>query len=112
MALSRLIPRIFQSHVLRPWILTRQDLHVSPANLAVPGKRRKKVDPALERAREDKRIKKLNKALRKMERKDRILRPLLELEVSPQLLKEQKQRQRGQIQVTEEEVKSNEIYSM
>lgn len=73
----------------------------------MPGKRKKRIDPILEKFKEDRKIKRLSKALKKMQKKDRIPKPLLEIEVSPHLIKEKDQRNRGS--VISEKVKEERI---
>lgn len=55
------------------------------ANIFAPAPPPKKVkrDPMQDRAREEKKKKRLSKALRKMDKKPRILKPMIELEVDP-----------------------------
>ncbi len=64
-------------------------LHASAVLSGLPGvKKRKKLDPAIIKMREERRKVRIDRALRKMAKKPRIPRPLLELEVSPDLVKE------------------------
>ena len=53
--------------------------------MPAPTKKKRRNDPMVERQRDERKKKKLTKALRKMERKPRILKPLLELEVDPNI---------------------------
>ena len=57
-------------------------MHATPAVFKAPGPRAKsKADPMVLKAREEKRQKRLRKALTKMERKDRLPKPLIENEL-------------------------------
>lgn len=55
---------------------------------AEPLKKKKKVDPAIIKAREDRRRKKLEKQIRKLEKNARQLKPIDELEVPLNLIDE------------------------
>lgn len=79
----------------------RNDLFASPVILAMPSKKRRKVDPILDKAKQDKRKKRIIKALRKMDKKERMPVPLPEIDVSQTLRKELDMRQRNVV-VTEE----------
>ena len=54
--------------------------------MPAPSKKKRKLDPMIYRKREEKRKKRLLKAMRKMDKKARIPKPLLELEIDPALL--------------------------
>jgi len=71
-------------------------------------KRKTKKDPNQQRGKDDRRRRKLAKALRKMEKKDRQPRPIAEIEVPPELMKEMMMRKRD-LPVSEE-VKEERIY--
>ena len=59
-----------------------RSMHATPVLLKAPGpKAKSKADPMVVKAREEKRQKRLRKALVKMERKDRLPRPLIENEL-------------------------------
>ena len=64
-----------------------RSLYLSPMILGLPPAKKKRVDPALDRSREEKKKKKLEKALRKMNKKDRIPRPIKENEVQTEIKK-------------------------
>jgi hypothetical protein len=61
---------------------------------AMPQKKKRKTDPMVIKQREEKRHNRIIKALKKMEKKERIPKPLLEIEPSQSLLKEAKDRTR------------------
>ena len=65
-----------------------RSLHSSHPLLRMPTAKKKRIDPAILKIREERRVRKITKALRKMSKKDRIPRPLLELEVDPKIRKE------------------------
>ena len=73
----------------------KNDLFASPVILAMPSKKRRKVDPILDKAKQDKRKKRIIKALRKMDKKERMPVPLPEIDVSQTLRKELDMRQRN-----------------
>ena len=59
-----------------------RSMHATPVLFKAPGpKAKSKADPMVVKAREEKRQKRLRKALVKMERKDRLPRPLIENEL-------------------------------
>ena len=70
-------------------------LHTTAPVEALPGKKKKRLDPQVFKAREEKRMRRLRKALRKMEKKQRIPRPLIEHEVPPHIMRELETRDRG-----------------
>uniref|UniRef100_A0A336M717 Large ribosomal subunit protein mL40 n=1 Tax=Culicoides sonorensis TaxID=179676 RepID=A0A336M717_CULSO len=67
----------------------------TPILFAEPLKKKKKLDPAIIRAREERRKKKLEKQIRRLERNQKQLKPIDECEVPLTLLDEQKQRARS-----------------
>ena len=59
-----------------------RSMHATPALYKAPGPRAKtKADPMVLKAREEKRQKRLTKALRKMEKRERLPKPLIENEL-------------------------------
>ncbi|TRY77936.1 hypothetical protein TCAL_11057 [Tigriopus californicus] len=83
------------SHAWAPASVSGLGLHTSGPLAMLPGKKKKRMDPALEKFKDERKIKRLTKALKKMQKKDRILKPVLEVEVPPHLVKEKVQRDRG-----------------
>jgi len=72
-----------------------RSMHATPVLLKAPGpKAKSKADPMVVKAREEKRQKRLRKALVKMERKDRLPRPLIENELPIEIRNELDKRQR------------------
>lgn len=75
------------------WITIRLRLHECNFSLvfsAEPMKKKKKIDPAIVKAREDRRRKKLEKQIRRLEKNARQLKPIDELEVPLHLIDEMK----------------------
>ncbi|GJQ66494.1 putative ribosomal protein L40 [Trypoxylus dichotomus] len=66
----------------------------TPLLLAEPLKKKKRVDPAIIKAREERRKKRLEKQIRKLEKNARQLKPIEECEVPLVLVKEKNERQR------------------
>lgn len=62
----------------------------TPVLCAEPLKKKKKLDPAVLKAREERKRKKLEKQIRKLERSEKQLKPIEECEVALTLLDEQK----------------------
>ncbi|KAH8383154.1 hypothetical protein KR009_007102, partial [Drosophila setifemur] len=69
-------------------------LHISPVLCAEPLKKKKKLDPQIVKQREDRRKKKIEKQIRRLEKNARQLKPVEELEVPLELIDEKDQRQR------------------
>lgn len=62
----------------------------TPVLCAEPLKKKKKLDPAVVKAREERKRKKLEKAIRKLEKNEKQLKPIEECEVPLTLIDEQK----------------------
>jgi len=78
--------------------------------MAMPVKKKRKLDPQILRAREERRKKRITKALKKMEKKPRIARPIMELEPSVELIAEaETRRKRTNIVVSNDVVNSREL---
>lgn len=67
---------------------TSLNFHYTPVLFAEPLKKKKKMDPAVIKAREDRRRKKLEKQIRRLEKNARQLKPIEELEVPLTLIDE------------------------
>ncbi|KAJ8924485.1 hypothetical protein NQ315_007282 [Exocentrus adspersus] len=67
---------------------------ITPSLLAEPLKKKKRLDPAVIRAREERRKKKIEKQIRRLEKNARQLKPIDECEVSLQILDERDKRVR------------------
>lgn len=67
-------------------------MHMTPALCAEPTKRKKRLDPQIVRAREDRRRRKLEKQIRKMERNARQLKPIDENELPDSLIDEKERK--------------------
>lgn len=68
---------------------------------AEPLKKKKKLDPAIIRAREERRKKKLEKQIRRLEKNARQLKPIVECEVPLTLLDQKLERQRSIVHTPE-----------
>ena len=91
-----LVTRLLRPSLIRPSMQPLQPLHTSVPLESAVIKKKKKTDPILERAREERRKKRVTKALKKMSKKDRIPKPLVEAEIAPHIFREMDQRQRKQ----------------
>ncbi|XP_041450864.1 39S ribosomal protein L40, mitochondrial [Drosophila obscura] len=69
-------------------------LHTTPVLCAEPLKKKKKLDPQVVKQREDRRKKKIEKQIRRLEKNARQLKPVEELEVPLELIDEKSKRQR------------------
>ncbi|XP_068156130.1 large ribosomal subunit protein mL40 [Drosophila tropicalis] len=69
-------------------------LHTTPILCAEPLKKKKKLDPQIIKQREDRKKKKIEKQIRRLEKNARQLKPVEELEVPIELLDEKDKRQR------------------
>ncbi|XP_026494389.2 large ribosomal subunit protein mL40 [Vanessa tameamea] len=70
---------------------------------AEPLKKKKKLDPAIVKAREERRRKRLEKQIRRLEKNARQLKPIEEIEPPLHLLDEMKKRKRPAVNISEEE---------
>ncbi|EDV49530.1 39S ribosomal protein L40, mitochondrial [Drosophila erecta] len=69
-------------------------LHTTPVLCAEPLKKKKKLDPQIVKQREDRKKKKIEKQIRRLEKNARQLKPVEELEVPLELIDEKNKRQR------------------
>ncbi|KAH8347415.1 hypothetical protein KR059_010538, partial [Drosophila kikkawai] len=69
-------------------------LHTTPVLCAEPLKKKKKLDPQIVKQREDRKKKKIEKQIRRLEKNARQLKPVEELEVPLELIDEKEKRQR------------------
>ncbi|XP_076235426.1 mitochondrial ribosomal protein L40 [Calliopsis andreniformis] len=69
-----------------------------------PLKKRKRLDPAIVKAREDRRKRKLEKYIRRLEKHAKQLKPIDESDISPQLMDQKEERSRPAVQLSEEEI--------
>ncbi|XP_037026372.1 39S ribosomal protein L40, mitochondrial [Bradysia coprophila] len=77
-------------------------LRITPILYAEPLKKRRKIDPAVVKAREDRRRKKIEKQIRRLEKNARQLKPIDELEVPMTLIDEKDKRTRPPPKLTPE----------
>jgi large subunit ribosomal protein L40 len=98
---NRLTVQAFQKNIRRD-IATNIFLNfkTTPCLLAEPLKKKKKVDPAVLKAREDRKKKKLEKQIRRLEKNARQVKPLEECEIPLSLLDEKKFRVRSLPQIS------------
>ncbi|KAK5647545.1 hypothetical protein RI129_002437 [Pyrocoelia pectoralis] len=68
--------------------------HTSPCLSAEPLKKKKRLDPAIVKAREERRKRKLEKQIRRLEKNARQLKPIEECEIPLALLDNRKERER------------------
>ena len=69
-------------------VQNNQHIHVSPS--AEPLKKKKKMDPAIVKAREEKKKRRIEKSIRRLEKNAKELKPLEELGIPLSLAKGQK----------------------
>ncbi|XP_026480573.1 39S ribosomal protein L40, mitochondrial-like [Ctenocephalides felis] len=79
-------------------------IQASPCLYAEPLKKKKRMDPQIVRQREERRRKKLEKQIRRLEKNARQLKPIDELDVPLVLIDQNKQRTRPVVKHTEEEL--------
>ncbi|EDW42616.1 39S ribosomal protein L40, mitochondrial [Drosophila sechellia] len=75
-------------------------LHTTPVLCAEPLKKKKKLDPQIVKQREDRKKKKIEKQIRRLEKNARQLKPVDELEVPLELIDEKDKRQRKLVPLT------------
>ncbi|CAK1583771.1 unnamed protein product [Parnassius mnemosyne] len=76
---------------------------------AEPLKKKKKMDPAIIKAREDRRRKKLEKQIRRLEKNARQLKPIDEVEAPLHLIDQMGKRKRTPVQLSPEEVEARAL---
>ncbi|XP_028031392.1 39S ribosomal protein L40, mitochondrial-like [Bombyx mandarina] len=76
---------------------------------AEPMKKKKKIDPAIVKAREERRRKKIEKQIRRLEKNARQLKPIDELEVPLHLMDSLKKYKRSPVQLSVEEIEAREL---
>ncbi|XP_011863660.1 PREDICTED: 39S ribosomal protein L40, mitochondrial [Vollenhovia emeryi] len=79
---------------------------VTGALLGEPLKKKKRLDPAIIRAREERKKKKIEKQIRRLQKQVKQLKPISELEVPSKLIDEKEQRLRKLPPISEEEAES------
>ncbi|EDW15590.1 uncharacterized protein Dmoj_GI22697 [Drosophila mojavensis] len=79
-------------------------LHTSPVLCAEPLKKKKKLDPQIIKQREDRKKKKIEKQIRRLEKNARQLKPVEELEVPLDLIDNKAQRERKLAPLSAEEI--------
>lgn len=72
-------------------------------------KKKKKIDPAIVKAREERRRKKIEKQIRRLEKNARQLKPIDELEVPLHLMDSLKKYKRPPVQLSVEEIEAREL---
>ncbi|XP_063628071.1 large ribosomal subunit protein mL40 [Cydia splendana] len=76
---------------------------------AEPMKKKKKIDPAIVKAREERRRKKIEKQIRRLEKNARQLKPIDELEVPLHLMDQIKKRKRPEPKLPAEEIEARAL---
>ncbi|XP_022913089.1 large ribosomal subunit protein mL40 [Onthophagus taurus] len=77
-------------------------LHTTPALCAEPLKKKKRLDPAVIKARDDRKKKRIEKQIRKLEKNARQLKPIEELEIPMVIIDHKKERYRKSPALTAE----------
>uniref|UniRef100_A0A1B0GPN6 Large ribosomal subunit protein mL40 n=1 Tax=Phlebotomus papatasi TaxID=29031 RepID=A0A1B0GPN6_PHLPP len=95
MFLNRQINRLWSlSHVVSNPGSSTRFFNSTPVLMAEPLKKKKKLDPMIIKQREERRKKKIEKQIRRLEKNARQLKPIDELEIPFTLIDEKDQRQR------------------
>ncbi|XP_012139109.2 mitochondrial ribosomal protein L40 isoform X1 [Megachile rotundata] len=76
--------------------------------LAEPLRKKKRIDPAILRAREEKRKKKLEKQIRRLEKRSGIMKPIMEIDVQAELANKKHQRSRDTMPLSIEEIRNRQ----
>ncbi|KAA0192179.1 hypothetical protein HAZT_HAZT003653 [Hyalella azteca] len=79
-------------------------VQLTSALRAEPLKKKKKTDPVIQKAREEKKIRRLEKAIRKLQKNEGQLKPIEEAEISMKLKQEAKLRERPAAKLPSEEL--------
>src|ERR1700712_2866479 len=99
--------KLSQFKCLKPNLQTRY-IFTTSYLLAEPLKKKKRIDPQLLRRREERKIRKLEKEIRRLELTPKQLKPIIEMQLTPQIIKELPQRQRQEVEVDSEAEKQLE----
>ncbi|XP_065353894.1 large ribosomal subunit protein mL40 [Cloeon dipterum] len=81
----------------------------TPCLMAEPLKKKKRIDPAVLRAREERKKKKIEKQIRRLEKNSRQLKPIDELEIPPAVYDTLKQRARKPTIISHEEMEERAL---
>ncbi|CAH8634672.1 unnamed protein product [Heterobilharzia americana] len=79
-------------------------IHTTPIAMSEPLKKKKRVDPIIEQQRTGRKVRKIEKEIKRLSRFDRKLKPIEDIEGDRQLIKESKSRQRPPIDISENEI--------
>ncbi|CAG7836685.1 unnamed protein product [Allacma fusca] len=89
-----------------------RSIATSPILLAEPLKKKKRLDPAIAKAREQRKQRRLEKEIRKLQKHARQLKPLDELQIPVQIQDNPKQRERRLPQLTTSEMENRWLLEM
>ncbi|XP_076283924.1 mitochondrial ribosomal protein L40 [Lasioglossum baleicum] len=86
-------------------------LHFQVTNilLGMPVKKKRRLDPAIMRAREDRKKRKLEKQIRRLEKNAKQMKPIIEVEVAADLIEQKEERFRGSITISPEEIERRSL---
>ncbi|XP_044265787.1 39S ribosomal protein L40, mitochondrial [Tribolium madens] len=85
------------------------NFRATPCLMAEPLKKKKRLDPAVIKAREDRKKKKIEKQIKRLEKNARQLKPIEECEVPLGLLDEKKTRMRSLVVLSEDELEQRQV---
>lgn len=80
-------------------VCLKQDVHTTSVLCAEPLRKKKRMDPALLKMRVDRKIRKIEKAIRQIENAEKVLKPIMERTLAPQVFKELEVRTRDEQEV-------------
>ncbi|XP_054167165.1 39S ribosomal protein L40, mitochondrial-like [Oppia nitens] len=72
-------------------------IFTSACLMAEPMRKKKRIDPQLLKRREERKLRKLEKEIKRLEATPKQLKPIIELQLTPQVIKELEQRKRQEI---------------
>ncbi|XP_076659608.1 mitochondrial ribosomal protein L40 [Halictus rubicundus] len=86
-------------------------LHFQVTNilLGLPIRKKKKIDPAITRAREDRRKRKLEKQIRRLEKNAKQMKPIIEVEIMADLMEQREERFRDSVALSPEEIERRSL---
>ncbi|CAH8658361.1 unnamed protein product [Dicrocoelium dendriticum] len=79
-------------------------LHTSSVHFAEPPKKKKRIDPVIEQNRLRRKVRRIEKEIKRFTRQERQLKPVEEIEGDRQLYKQLDQRKRPSVDVSEDEI--------
>jgi large subunit ribosomal protein L40 len=89
-----------------------QGLHTSCVMFAEPLKKKKRLDPIVLKMRVDRKVRKIEKAIRQLENAEKVLKPLMERTLAPQVYRELELRTRDEDQLEQLKERADKLFQL